>query len=205
MTARRVRFDIRRQGLPLLVGLLALIVVNTLAWGVLVRPKAAEYTERTRGESSQEREELRQERDSVVNAEAYVDGLGKAADDWSYLRTEVLSTREEQLVEIMQELTRLCAEFRIDINTVSVNNEILREEGLDRFAMIVPLEGGYANLRRFLQAVEASDKFIVVERVALDGAARGTQSRNLHLNITVASYFSISSAAMPGARDRGGV
>jgi len=200
MRARRVRFDIRRQGLPLLVVLLALIVVNTLAWGVLVRPKAAEYTDRTGGESSQEREELHEQRDSVVNAEAYVDGLGKAADDWSYLRTEVLSTREEQLVEIMQELTRLCAQFRIDINTVSVNNEILREEGLDRFAMIVPLEGGYANLRRFLQAVEASDKFIVVERVALDGAARGMQSRNLHLNITVASYFSMP----PGARDRGG-
>lgn len=197
MNARRVRFDIRRQGIPFLVGLLVLIVVNTLAWAVLVRPKAAEYSDRTMGGGGQEQNELREYRDSVLNAEAYVAGLGKASDDWHYLRSEILSTREEQLVEIMQELTRLCSEFRIDINTVSVKNEILREEGLDRFAMVVPLEAGYANLRRFLQAIEASEKFMVVESVALDGAARGAQSRNLHLNITVASYFSVTPATQP--------
>ena len=197
MKARRVRFDIRRQGLPLLVGLLVLIVVNTLAWAALVRPKAAEYSDRTLGGSSEEREKLREDRDSVLNAEAYVAGLGKAADDWRYLRTEVLSTRDNQLVEIMQELTRLCAEFRIDINTVTIKNEVLREEGLDLFAMVVPLEGGYASLRRFLQAVEASEKFMVVERVALDGATHGVGSRNLHLNITVASYFSVTSPTLP--------
>ena len=141
MKARRVRFDIRRQGLPILVGLLVLIVVNTLAWAVLVRPKTAEYLDRTKDGGGEEQKLLREYRDSVLNGEAYVTGLGKAADDWHYLRTEILSTREEQLVQIQQELTRLCAEFRIDINTVSVRNEILREEGLDRFAMVIPLEG----------------------------------------------------------------
>ena len=109
----------------------------------------------------------------------------------------MLSTREDRLVAVQQELTRLCAEFRIDINTVSIKNEVLREEGLDRFAMVVPLEGGYASLRRFIQAVEASEKFMVVERVALDGATHGAARRTLHLNITVASYFSVTSPTLP--------
>jgi Tfp pilus assembly protein PilO len=197
MKPRRVRFDIRRQGLPVLVALTVLIVINTVAWALLVHPKASEHFDRTRGGGGEEQRLLQEYRDSVSGAEAYVTGLGKAADDWRYMRTEVLSTREEQLVVVMQELTRLCAEFRIDINTVSIKNEILREEGLDRFAMVVPLEGGYSNLRRFLQAVEASDKFMVVERVALDGATHGAASRNLHLNITVASYFSVVSPTRP--------
>jgi len=197
MKARRVRFDIRRQGMPVLVVLIVLIVVNTVAWAVLVRPKASEHFDRTRDGGGEEQRLLQEYRDSVLTAESYVAGLGKASDDWRYLRTEVLSTREEQLVQIMQELTRLCAEFRIDINTVSIRNEILREEGLDRFAMVVPLEGGYASLRRFLQAVEASEKFMVVERVALDGATHGAASRNLRLNITVASYFSVMPATLP--------
>jgi Tfp pilus assembly protein PilO len=197
MKPRRVRFDIRRQGLPVLVALIVLIVINTVAWALLVRPKASEHFDRTRGGGGEEQRLLQEYRDSVSGAEAYVTGLGKAADDWRYMRTEVLSTREEQLVVVMQELTRLCAEFRIDLNTVAIKNEILREEGLDRFAMVVPLEGGYSNLRRFLQAVEASDKFMVVERVALDGATQGAASRNLHLNITVASYFSVVSATRP--------
>jgi len=197
MKPRRVRFDIRRQGLPVLVVLIVSIVLNTLGWAVLVRPKATEHFDRTRGGVGEDQRLLQEYRDSVVDAEAYVTGLGKAADDWRYLRTEILSTREDQLVEVQQELTRLCAEFRIDINTVSITNEVLREEGLDRFAMVVPLEGGYANLRRFLQAVEASDKFMVVERVALDGATHGAASRNLRLNITVASYFSVMSRQRP--------
>ncbi|NIM00249.1 MAG: hypothetical protein GTN89_05035 [Acidobacteria bacterium] len=193
MKPRRVRFDIRRQGLPFLVGLLGLIAVNLLVWVVLVRPNAVEYSQRTRGGEGEERQKLREDRASVQNAEAYVTALGKAADDWRYLRTEILSTRDEKLVEVMQELTRLCAEFRIDINTVQIKNEVLREEGLDRFAMIVPLQGGYASLRKFLQAVEASEKFMVVERVALDGVSHGAAARNLQLNITVASYFSLAS------------
>ncbi len=80
-----------------------------------------------------------------------------------------------------------------------MKNEILREEGLDRFAMVVPLQGGYASLRKFLQAVEASEKFLVVESVALDGLARGGTSTTLNLNITVASYFSVTPATQPGS------
>ena len=53
--------------------------------------------------------------------------------------------------------------------------------------MTVPLEGGYANLRRFLQAVEVSDKFLVVERVALGEGKRG--GAMLQLSITLATYF----------------
>ncbi len=197
MKRRRVRFDIRRQGMPVLIGLLTLIAVNLLVWVVLVRPNAAEYRDRAGGGGNEERKKLLEDRASVENAEAYVNALGKAAEDWRYLRSEILATRDERLVEVMQELTRLCAEFRIDINTVQIKNETLRDEGLDRFAMVVPLQGGYASLRQFLQAVEASEKFMVVERVALDGVTHGAAARHLQLNITVASYFSLTPPDRP--------
>ena len=64
----------------------------------------------------------------------------------------------------------------------------------------VPLEGGYANLRKFLQAVEGSDKFLVVERVAL---ARGKQGgRMLDLNISLATYFMASPELVRRKRER---
>jgi Tfp pilus assembly protein PilO len=203
MKAKRVRFDIRRQGLPILIVLLAVLAVNALGWLVLVRPKAAEYAERTVGGESEQRKLLAEYRDSVVAAEAYVAGLAQNEKDWRYLRTEVLSSRSERLVEIQQELARLCAEFRIDIDTVQVTNQVLREDGLDRFAMVVPLEGDYDDLRKFLQAVEASDEFMVIERVALAGALRGGGS-GLQLSITLASYFDLlpdSGRANRGAGD----
>jgi len=190
MKAKRMRFDIRRQGLPILIVLLVVLVVNGLGWVILVRPKAAEYAELTAGLESEQRKLLAAYRQSVVAAEAYVEGLTQNDKDWRYLRTEVLSTRQERLVEIQQELARLCAEFRIDIDTVQIKNQAMREDGLDRFAMVVPLEGGYENLRKFLQAVEASDEFMVIERVELAGALRGGGS-NLQLSITLASYFDL--------------
>jgi Tfp pilus assembly protein PilO len=61
------------------------------------------------------------------------------------------------------------------------------KEGLERFGMKVPLKGGYTNLRKFLQAVEASDEFLVIEQVGLEGGPAGQQG--LELSITLATYF----------------
>lgn len=191
MKARRVRFDIRRQGAPILIGLLVVLVLNVASWAVLVRPKVVEFADRNAAGGGAAQKTLAEYRDSILAAEAYVQGLEQNDRDWRYLRTEVLSTREQRLVEVQQELARLCALFRIDIETVQVKNAILREDGLDRFAMVVPLQGGYDSLRNFLQAVEASEKFIVVEQVSLAGALRGG-SQDLQLSITLASYFDVT-------------
>ena len=58
---------------------------------------------------------------------------------------------------------------------------------LDKLIMVVPLQGNYASLRAFLQAVEDSEKFLLVERVALAEARQGGVM--LELNITLATYF----------------
>ena len=81
------------------------------------------------------------------------------------------------------------AAFSIDLESVSFASEPLYKEDLDRLVMVVPLEGGYTNLRKFLQAVEESDKFLLVERVALaEGREGGVM---LQLNITLATYFDL--------------
>ena len=119
--------------------------------------------------------------------ETFFAGLQQAEADLAKLRTEVLSTRAQRMVDIQRELERLCVEFRIDLDSVTYDNDLLGEEELERFAMVVPLEGGYANLRRFLQAVEDSANFLVVERVALGEGKEGGVM--LLLNITLAAYF----------------
>ncbi len=73
---------------------------------------------------------------------------------------------------------------------VDTDTEYMAGQGLERFAMVVPLQGGYANLRHFIQAVESSDKFLVVERVAIDRAKDGGVL--LQMNITLATYFDAS-------------
>jgi Tfp pilus assembly protein PilO len=69
---------------------------------------------------------------------------------------------------------------------VQYENEQLDNGALERFAIVVPLAGGYAALRKFIQSVESSDSFLVIERVALDA---GKSSDVLELKITLATYF----------------
>ena len=90
---------------------------------------------------------------------------------------------------VQAEVARLCRLFSIDLESVAFDNDLLMGEELDRMVMTVPLLGGYENLRKFLQAVESSDKFLVVERVALDENKEGGVM--LQLSITLATYFDL--------------
>ena len=69
--------------------------------------------------------------------------------------------------------------------------------------MIVPLTGGYSNLRKFIQAVEGSDEFLVVEQVSLGESADGSQQ--LILNITLTTYFEAPEALRQETRKPQGV
>jgi Tfp pilus assembly protein PilO len=183
---RQSRFDIRQAGRPIALVLATVAALNIGGYVLYTRPAVEEYRallERNKGgfDAVAAREA------EVARIEAFRDALVKAESDLRHLRDEVLATREERLVEVHREVADIANEFSIDLNTVSFSNELLVEEELDRLAISVPLEGGYVNLRKFLQAIENSEKFLIVERV---GLARGKQGGSLlDLNINMATYF----------------
>jgi Tfp pilus assembly protein PilO len=184
VTQRR-RFDIRQAGprIALVLGVLA--AINLAFYLFYVRPVVNEYATLRGSESGPE--QIDERREQVEKREAFLGGLKKAEDDLQYLRREVLATRSERMVEVQKELKELTRQFGIDLLSVNYNNEILYDEKLERFQITVPLEGGYSALRRFLQAVEHSSKFLLVERVALGTGKEGGVI--LQLNITLATYF----------------
>ena len=186
MTARRFKFDIRQAGPRILIVLLVLAALNVGFYLLLTRPKMREYSGLAVG-SQPQLTRLDERRNEVESQERYLEALRKAQQDLRRLRDEVLSTRELRMVEVQTELTELCGRFSIDIHSVTFDNDLLDQENLDKLIMVVPLQGNYANLRRFLQAVESSDKFLLVEQVALAEAKLGGVM--LELNVTLATYF----------------
>ena len=184
MTQRR-RFDIRQAGPRIAIVLVILAAVNLAFYLFYVRPVVQEYATLRGAEAGPE--QIDERREQVELRESFLGGLEKAEDDLRYLRREVLSTRAERMVAVQAELEALASQFGIEVASVNYNNEILHDEKLDRFVITVPLEGGYSALRRFLQAVEHSSKFLLVERVALGKGKEGGVL--LQLNITLATYF----------------
>ena len=179
-------FDIRQHGRRLLISLVVLVAANLVVALVLVQPKVREYRT-VRDQHEPQRLALREFKKVVESREAYLGALDSAQQDLKTLRTDVLSTKGRRMVKVHLELAELTRQFGVALERVDYRNDILADEGLEYHAMVVPLEGGYTNLRKFIEAVEESDEFLVIESVALDQAKDGGSL--LQLNITLATYF----------------
>jgi Tfp pilus assembly protein PilO len=185
MARRAPRLDLRQAGRHILMALGALAALNAVFYFVLAQPSVREYRRLT--EEREPFQRLNERRGVVESHEGFLGAVQQAGRDLENLREEVLSTRNQRLVDVTQEVASLCEQFGIDFDTVNFDNELLLDEELDRLTMNVPLEGNYASLRKFLQAVESSDKFLVIERVSL---ARGKEGGTLlDLSINLATYF----------------
>jgi Tfp pilus assembly protein PilO len=186
MTAKRVRFDIRESSPVLAAVLVALLAVNVAFYLFWLRPREQSFA--ALGEDGRPRLERLKAREAVVDArESYLEALSQAESDLQALRHDILSTRSRRMIATDLEFTRIARQFKVEFARIQYENEILDDEAIERYAIVVPLAGGYSSLRRFIQAVESSERFLVVERVAL---AQGEDGGSLlQLNITLATYF----------------
>ncbi len=185
MTRRLLRLDLRQSGRHIGLGLAALALANLGFYVVAVQPTSREYRRLT--EEPGPSKGLSDSRERVEERESFLEAVRQAEADLAGLRGEILATRAQRLVQVQQELARICREFDIDLDAVAFNHELLLDEGLDRLAMSVPLAGNYTNLRKFIQAVEDSDEFLVIERISLARGKEGGQL--LSLNVILSTYF----------------
>jgi Tfp pilus assembly protein PilO len=185
MLSLQPRFDIRAAAPRIVLALGAVAGLNLAFYFALTEPAVASYRQ-LEATTRPDFDELKDRETVVKRLERYRDGLHAAEVELTRLRDE-LGTRDERLVAVQAELADLCAQFNIDWESVGYGHELLFEEGLDRLEIVVPLSGGYANLRRFLQALEESKNFLIIERV---GLAKGREGgRMLELSINLATYF----------------
>jgi Tfp pilus assembly protein PilO len=182
---RKPRFDVREASGRILAVLGALLLVNAAVSVLVVRPAVERYRKLTDTSNPQVQALEKREKD-VAGLEAYRVALEKARDDMKHFAGDVLSTRQRRMIAVQLEVDRLLHEFGIAYNRVQYENEALENGALERFGTVVPLAGGYANLRKFLQSVESSESFLVVERVTLGNGKTGDV---VDLDITLATYF----------------
>jgi Tfp pilus assembly protein PilO len=192
--ARRTRFDVREASGKIFLLLGALLLANAAVSVLLVRPKVLRYRQLT-DLSSPQLTVVKEREKEIVHKEAYRQALEKARDDMKHLAGDVLSTRQRRMIAAQLEVTKLAREFGIASNRVQYQNEPVDNGALERFGTVLPLAGGYSNLRKFIQAVESSDNFLVIERVALGS---GKTSDIIELNITLATYFISPDANLDG-------
>lgn len=185
LPGRKKRFDIREASGKIVVAMVVLLVANVAVAVFLVHPNVLKAHQLS-DESSPQRQEIRTRERAVEKREDYLAKLDKARDGIKDFASDVLSTRQKRMIGVQLEVTKLLKEFGIAFDRVQYENATIENGSLERFGIVVPLAGGYANLRKFIQAVESSKNFLVIERVSL---GTGKSGDVVDLNITLATYF----------------
>jgi Tfp pilus assembly protein PilO len=126
----------------------------------------------------------RQARDAAVNRK-------RAETDLQTFYTDVLprdfATATRTTNRWLQEAARQAG---LEFKSAHFDWAPIRDSRLSRAFSTVTLSGRYANIRRFLYAVETASEFIVVEQVGLaeTSSTRGSDG-GLDISLAVSTYF----------------
>jgi hypothetical protein len=105
---------------------------------------------------------------------------------------EVVKERSPGLTEAWDEIDRLASEANVVRGRTGYDREIL-DVGLERIKATMPVEGSYFDLVRFINGLERSDRFFLVEGVRL--SQRESDDRAVELECSIAFYLKPSADA----------
>lgn len=187
MTAKqRKRFDLRESASMVIIAIALFCAANLAFAAMFIRPLSAQLRV-LEADAGTKMERVTARKKTVEHLEAYVKQLETTKQNLIRLRDDVLSTRARKMIESQNEILDKAERFGTTWEQLRFENEPLLEEGLERMGVVVPLQGGYANLRKFVRAIESAERFLVIERVTLEQGRDG--GALLQLQITLATYF----------------
>lgn len=99
---------------------------------------------------------------------------------------EVLSTKQERLIDFQREIREIAGKYNINMEAISYPREVLANK-VTKLGAAMPLTGSYENLRSFLETIERSENFIIIESIQLSSSKEGGVI--LSLTIQLSTYF----------------
>jgi Tfp pilus assembly protein PilO len=100
---------------------------------------------------------------------------------------DVLGTRSQRLIEILAEREEIGGEFGVAPTQVRYETARVQNLPLEKFTMSFPLTGTYESLRFFVDTLEHSDNFFIIQDIELE-SGRETESE-LGMRISISTYF----------------
>jgi Tfp pilus assembly protein PilO len=108
-----------------------------------------------------------------------------AADTQRFL-TEVLEDRAEGLLPVLEEVESAAGEAGLELRSRRYAPERVADAPLMRFGITIPVKGTYEQLVSFIERLERSPRFLVIDRVQLREGRGGDGDQ---LNVVVSAYF----------------
>jgi Tfp pilus assembly protein PilO len=184
---------------PLAIVLGSVVVANVLLHVFVIR-RSVQVSGGREAILQSEQERVGKVREELAQLERTASKLACVESDVDTVFERTLSSKGERMTAIQREIRKLARDKRLDPERISYTVSAVRDTGLVRFGISFPLEGPYATLQDFIEEVEASENFLIVQDITLDETQQGP---NLKLQIELVTYFqapdlAVLRAAFPG-------
>jgi Tfp pilus assembly protein PilO len=180
------RLDLRAHLGRIMVILTGIVVLNVVFLLLVIGPRLAQV--RTADEITAElAQAVEREQRRVRQWQERVDDLQRSREILRRFFQEDLSTKGERLVAVQREIYRIAQTFQVQAAQLKFTHESVKDSNFVLLGVNIPLSGGYNNLRQFINQVERSDLFLIIESVQLQEGERGGVLLNLNVRLT--TYF----------------
>jgi Tfp pilus assembly protein PilO len=173
---------------------LALLALNAAVGSVYTLPQTLRE-QRASVRATALREELARKRAQLAVLERRADILHRNAEDTRRFFDKVLGTRPERLVPLLREIEKTAEGLGLGTGRAGYQASEVKQSPLVRFVITMPISGSYRQLLSFLDRLERSTQFLIVEQVAL----REKQGAGADLSVVLSTYFRSETG---GARGR---
>ena len=168
------------------VRLALVLVVNAVVYGAVTHRLAnkQERLARDQQELSTELDARSDELDQLSGAAAQVTENQSAVDEFW---TDTVQPRVPGLTEAWEEIDRLTRETNVTKGRIGYDRDLL-DVGLEQIRATMPVEGNYFDLVRFINRLERSAFFFLIEEVQL--SQRETENTStLRLDCSISFYL----------------
>jgi Tfp pilus assembly protein PilO len=178
----------------LLPASVVLLGVNLVAFAAWTGPRYwRQRNAATRAEDA--RAEAERQRAAVASLRERAGAIrGNAADVEQFYRSA--GTEKADLLPTLEAIEDMARSPGLRPGARKFNREEVEDARVERVVVTLPLEGSYAQLVGFLREVEASPRFLTVDRVAM----RGDREGGAALQVELSAYLRPSAGGLGEAR-----
>lgn len=166
--------------------LIGLIFLNVPLYFLFVQPEVeADASESAK--IDQARLQIRQRISSIKTLKELESKLAASRQNYNEFTRHYLFSRDNASSELIRELTQICTQAGLLRNRAAYRPDNEPQFGMQRVSITLPIEGSYANVRKFLNILESRPKFIIVESMTLESENEGTGLIRMSMNLSTLS------------------
>jgi hypothetical protein len=164
---------------------LALLLLNGIILTLLVLPKRAKISTLQANYATLRSDAVVDQRE-IRTLQTRLKNIQQAQKNMQTIYTQVLETKKKGVTDIRLELESLTRSLDIKRQDFSYSYETLKDFNLQHFMLGVPVEGNYRNIRRFINSIERSKHFLILDRVDLSSEEKVDV---LNLDFRISTYL----------------